>query len=374
MPDRRSAAPSNKRQLERLFRRILVAAAAPALLGGAACGSASSSGSGSGSDRIHEEYHCQPQTTTSQSSQICLEKSPEAIARARVELGMQPRAQGGAGSKEPEPCAVVCHASHRTQPDTNCTYRADADGACFADCTTEQTQYCGRRPAGLSRTRSAKAAGAGDFLAGAARLEAASVKAFERLAAELESHGAPKKLVASAKKSAEDERRHTRVTRALARRFGGEWARPTVRRPRARSLRAMAIENAVEGCLREAFGALVATHQAEHAGDARVRRAMRVIAADETAHAALAFRVGAWAGDRLDEKASRALGSSLRRAGRELVRAAGAPVAPDIVEELGMPNPRVAVAMARALCEALGVFAAPSQRPQLTKVAAAATP
>ena len=52
-----------------------------------------------------------------------------------------------------------------------------------------------------------------------------------------------------------------------------------------RELEAIAIENAVEGCVRESFGALLATWQAKTAGDARVRAAMKRIARDETRHA-----------------------------------------------------------------------------------------
>ena len=57
-----------------------------------------------------------------------------------------------------------------------------------------------------------------------------------------------------------------------------------------RAVAAIAIENAVEGVVRETFGAAVALFQANHATDPAIRAAMRDIADDECAHAALAFR------------------------------------------------------------------------------------
>jgi hypothetical protein len=232
--------------------------------------------------------------------------------------------------------------------------REPSPGECVADCTVAQYHACGRRPSGLREARRPPLARhargvAGTYLAGAARLEAASVTAFERLAGELEAHGAPARLVASARKSARDERRHTRAVSALAARFGGEVIMPRVRPIRARSLRAMAAENAVEGCVREAYGALVATYQAEHAEDAHVRRAMRVIAADETAHAALAYRVAHWVERRLDRAPSRSVRAAMRRAGASLLREASAPVHPDLVTKLGVPRQGVAKSMAEGL-------------------------
>jgi hypothetical protein len=102
----------------------------------------------------------------------------------------------------------------------------------------------------------------------------------------------------------------------------------------------------------------VATHQAACAGDARVRRAMRKIAVDETSHAALAFRVGAWIEGRLDAMAARSVRASIRRAGKRLLRDAAAPVHPALARELGLPRPEAALKMARGLLEALEQSAA----------------
>jgi hypothetical protein len=53
--------------------------------------------------------------------------------------------------------------------------------------------------------------------------------------------------------------------------------------------RAVALDNARAGCLRELFGAMVAHVQCERAGDFAQRAAFAAIARDEAAHAALAF-------------------------------------------------------------------------------------
>lgn len=157
----------------------------------------------------------------------------------------------------------------------------------------------GRRPEGLEDAVCAAGSPVGDYFAEVAHLEAASVAAFEQLAAELRAHGAPPRLVRAALRAARDEVRHARVTAALARRYGGQVRAPSVKRPAIRALEAVALENAAEGCVREAFGAVVGAWQARTAQDPRVARAMAVISLDEIRHAALAFQVAAWAETRL---------------------------------------------------------------------------
>jgi hypothetical protein len=134
----------------------------------------------------------------------------------------------------------------------------------------------------------------GRFFASAAHLEAASVVSFERLARELEALGAPRALVLAALAAAADEVRHTNATTAIARRFGAETEAPEVTEPGERSVLAIALENATEGCVRETYGALCAHWQASHAGDLRIRAAMRVIAEDETRHAELSWAVASF--------------------------------------------------------------------------------
>jgi len=120
-------------------------------------------------------------------------------------------------------------------------------------------------------------------------LEAASVPAFERLA------------------------------RELATRFGVATRSQTIKVRPVRSLEAIAKEDAVEGCVRETFGALTAHFQAPHATDPHVRRAMKVVAHDETRHAALARRVANWLENKLDPMANARVAQARARATKRLV-------------------------------------------------------
>lgn len=153
----------------------------------------------------------------------------------------------------------------------------------------------GRRPAELALCEISGTTDVGAFFAEVMQVEAASVDAFAILAAELSAHGAPADLVAAAERAGRDEIRHARMAEALMRRFGGAAERPVVPRRPVRPLREVALENAVEGCVREAYGAFVASWQAGASADESVRAVMRRVAADEIEHAELAFAVAAWA-------------------------------------------------------------------------------
>ena len=179
-------------------------------------------------------------------------------------------------------CVALCHSSF-------CDLNADRKTVtCHTECT-------GRRPQGLIGNGPAHSpCTLGHYFAEVAHLEAASVNAFRILADELVRFGAPTRLVQAARRAKRDERRHVRLTGALARRFGATPRKPRVDLPRTRELVDIAIENAVEGCVRETFGALVAHWQAGHATDPNVRVAMARIARDETRHAALAWQTNAW--------------------------------------------------------------------------------
>ncbi len=161
----------------------------------------------------------------------------------------------------------------------------------------------GRRPEGLAYERCEGPDEGARFLAELAHHEAASVDAFERLTSELEAHRAPARLRTASRRAARDEVRHTRWMKKLALCAGARVPPVRIEPARVRSLEEVAVENAVEGCVRETFGAAVALIQAERAGDARVRRAMRRIARDETRHAELSWAVARWIDARLDAAA-----------------------------------------------------------------------
>jgi hypothetical protein len=226
----------------------------------------------------------------------------------------------------------------------------------YAEVHVRWAEYCpgGRRPEGLVLSPAAST-GAGALFAQVAQLEAASVPAFERLARELRAHGAPTPLAAAATRARTDERRHARVVTALAWRFGSVAPRPRLPADRdVRSLEAVAIENAVEGCARETYGALVATHQAACAADPIVRLAMTPIAADETKHAALSCAIDEWARSRLGAAARRRVDGARRAACEALARDVERPIPAAVASLAGLPD----AAAARRLVGAVASLAA----------------
>lgn len=173
-------------------------------------------------------------------------------------------------------------------PYTSCYFPAPA--GCRSD---------GRLPEGLQAARVEARCTLGIWFAKMAWMEAASVPAFLRLAEELARHGAPSELVRAARRSAGEEVRHARAAGALARRHGTAVPEVELTPFGSRSLEAMLLENAREGCVRETFGAVVAGWQARTARDKQVRETMSRIARDELRHAELAWAVDAWAAERL---------------------------------------------------------------------------
>jgi len=158
----------------------------------------------------------------------------------------------------------------------------------------------GRRTDGIEDPRPCDDATLGDIFAGRSYLEEVSVHAFARLERELAAHGAPATLLREARRAKRDEIRHTAMMARLACRFGRTPRSPAapVATP-VRSLFAIAVENAVEGCVRETYGALVGLMEARGSSDAQVRRAMESIGADECRHAELSWAVAEWVAPRL---------------------------------------------------------------------------
>jgi hypothetical protein len=191
------------------------------------------------------------------------------------------------------------------------------------------------------------------WLAGTAELEAASVDAFQILAGELADHRAPTRLVGAAREAAGDEARHARIIGALARRHGVSPPAVRVARRPTRDLEAIAVENAVEGCVRETFAALVACRQARVATDPVIRDAMAGIAPDETRHATLSWAVADWAEGQLS-LAARGRVRQAREAARETLLAEVArPPVPELRDAAGLANADEAVRLASALFENL---------------------
>jgi hypothetical protein len=208
----------------------------------------------------------------------------------------------------------------------------------------------GRRPVGLRASDGVVCSDAlGRHFASAAHLEAASIKAFLRLREELALHGAEVALQDAALVSALEEVLHADVSTRLARRFGAAPRRPEVAELPLRSLFEVALDNAVEGCVRETFGALVGHYQALHARDPEVREAMTRIAEDETRHAGLAWAIGGWAREQLSAAERAALREAQREAVVTLREEVALPLDAALVTEAGMPTPEVATSLVATL-------------------------
>lgn len=188
-------------------------------------------------------------------------------------------------------CQRVCTALTGANDAFSCFRSADADGGATIQYLCGACGV-GRIPAGLAACD--EGGTVGERLAFQAYYEAASVFAFDDLAAALRRLAtvAPVALVAliaRIEQAAREERVHAATMSALAARYGAAVRAPEAPPSTARTLLDFARENAIEGCVRETYGALVAAHQARFAGRADLRAAFAAIAADEASHAALSW-------------------------------------------------------------------------------------
>ncbi|MES2644243.1 MAG: hypothetical protein V4850_32455 [Myxococcota bacterium] len=244
----------------------------------------------------------------------CPEPEPNAVRTEEVQQWLLDQRALEAGEQTLELCREICSFERGAIEDpTACTIEgvpsdtADTGTGLTLTCEGTFITYCegGRRPPGLQPSR------ARSRLARAAAMEAASVPAFVRLHHELTLHGAPPELAARCLAAARDEARHAREVAALA---GIPVPRPEVERRPVRDLDALALDNAVEGCVHETWAAVEA-----HIRATRGRRAHRAvwarIAMDETRHAQLAWDIDAWLAERGAVRPD-----ARRRAGERLMR------------------------------------------------------
>lgn len=200
-------------------------------------------------------------------------------------------------------------------------------------------QCGGRRPQGFQfAVQDTSRPALGTHFARLAQLETASIDAFRILRDELEFHGAPPGLIREAEKSAQDEIRHAHTVTTLAEHFGARVALPTVHRGPVRSLETIAIENAREGCVREAYGALEASWQAREATDREVRNVMGKIALDEIRHAAFSWKLAAWLDTQLPAEARARVAAERERAAAELADELRNEPEVVLVREAGVPS------------------------------------
>jgi hypothetical protein len=193
-------------------------------------------------------------------------------------------------------------------------WSGDVVVGCGYNCT-------GRRTAGARESGPCDGATPGSILAERAYLEAVSVHAFATLERELAAHGAPPSLLRDVRRARRDEVRHVAMMSRLAGRHDGvvRTFAPPAPSP-VRGLLAIAMENAVEGCVRETYGAVVGLIEARSSSDPEVRRAMRSIAPDECRHAELAWAVAAWILPRLTAREREAIDQATRETISSLAR------------------------------------------------------
>lgn len=132
----------------------------------------------------------------------------------------------------------------------------------------------------------------------AARAEHASIAAFGNLSLQLLALGAPPGLLEATHAAALDEIRHARDAFAIASRLAGRTIEPGPFPEAARmsaqiTLRALAVETFVDGCIAEACAALEASRAAREA-EPSIAAVLEGVAADESRHAALAWSIVAW--------------------------------------------------------------------------------
>jgi hypothetical protein len=149
-------------------------------------------------------------------------------------------------------------------------------------------------PSNEPRSTSTVGDDVGRALARWARETDAGVASLHGLARDLEAFRAPKPLVRGARRAALDAIRHARMLGAMARRHE-VTPEPAPADPRpAPSWDAMAIENAVDGCVRRAWELALTSYAGVHAGDLVVRETLRRIARDQAEHVAAAWKVHQW--------------------------------------------------------------------------------
>ncbi|NUO49249.1 MAG: ferritin-like domain-containing protein [Polyangiaceae bacterium] len=233
--------------------------------------------------------------------------------------------EGDFKEAEEATCDATCSAFEGAEKTRTGCLATNAGSACVVE------RYCvgGRRYEAMPAFEQ-RGTGLGWYYAEMAYLEAGSVTAFESLATEIESIGAPAWLVRKCRAAAKDEQRHANLVAELAAQHGyGHATEAPKEQPPPRTLGELAVENAVEGT-REMYGAFVAAWMARLApGD--VSRTLRSIARDEARHALLSTMIEAWAVRSLDDGARAEVEAARRRAVGELVDVPHDPA----LEELG---------------------------------------
>ena len=267
-------------------------------------------------------------------------------------------AEGRPGSIDELDCRRQCGSDV-----SSCKLTGDAVGGTpIVECTTRSECGAGRRPAGYTPEPFEARSALGTYYAEMALLERASVPAFCVLYTDLAQLGAPRSLLERTKKAIADERAHTRIVGRLARTHGARLprARRTRAAPPSRSVVDIATENAVEGCARETFAALVASFQAAHASP-ELRATFTRIARDETRHAALSHDVHTFLLTKLAPRERQQV-TRAYEAALDALGASGLGLPEDTRAHLGLPTREDATRLAEALRDGLADLEGAPQR------------
>jgi hypothetical protein len=276
---------------------------------------------------------------------------PDYDTTVQVDAGV-PWASGSQHS--PDECAPYCGTGIRdvcyALEVTGCVASTQSSVTCHNHYSFCLQSPCGRVPAGLRRSaRLEQPSLVAAHMADAARLEGAAVLAFQAVERELIAHGAPAHLVARARSAQRDEKRHHAAMSKLAGRFGAKIPAIEVEAFDVRTLVEVAVENAVEGCVRETFGAAVSAYQGEWAEDRAIRRAMRAIAIDEAEHASLGWAIDAWARTRLSQVELVLVEAARQDARDQLLARTQEPVSPELSALVGIPDAPASAKLMTAL-------------------------
>jgi len=271
----------------------------------------------------------------------------------------------GLASRDELDCTTVCAFAHRRDEGweasdvESCVLELEDESAADPEAIVGTVQcdgraieyYCeGRRPLGHIQEGRA-ALGLADHLARCAYLEAAAVTAFDDLVAALVRWDAPSSLIERCRRARAQEVEHATAVGAAAQLRGACVALPS-RIAHELSPRAVALDNAVEGCVLEAWAALRARWIAEHAREPELRTLYGRIAADELEHAQLSWDLHAWLLAQLDAGTRAEVEAALAGALARLPRLA-AEQAASMPAALGLPVAATFRAMAQEFCARL---------------------
>lgn len=204
----------------------------------------------------------------------------------------------------------------------------------------------GRRPMGLIDAETSEPVTTpGQYFAQMAYLEESAVTAFQYLVQELESFGAPETLIAVAREGIQEEVDHADMMKALCLRYGGACIPVVVDPFQPRTLFEFALDNVVEGCVRETYGALAAMYQSEHAEDPAVREVTRRIVFEESRHAMMSWEIVQWLETQLSPKQQEQCRQAMKEAVYSLEMAIAQKASQPWEHRIGVPPKNEALRM-----------------------------